>query len=114
MSYNPCYNSPSPYIQYFQIGCPPGITTTTDYPPPCPPPCPPPPTPCPTGTGSTGPTGPTGIIGPTGPVSVGTNIVASYYNKDTFQIGNGVPTTFTYTDTIVETGGISLPLPSQI
>jgi hypothetical protein len=63
-------------------------------------------------------TGPSGIgfTGPTGPASIGTNVVASYYNTNTFGItGPGsTGTVFSYNQTAVELGGIQLIGSTQI
>jgi len=67
-------------------------------------------------TGATGPTGVQGLIGPTGAVSIGTNVAASYYRDTTFGItGPGFTgTTFSYNQTAVQIGGITLSSGSQI
>ena len=54
--------------------------------------------------------------GPTGPASIGSNVAASYFNDQTFGItGPGYTgTTFSYNQTAVEVGGITLVNGTQI
>ena len=71
----------------------------------------------PTGpTGATGPTGPIGVTGPTGSNILTTRGLASYYSLTTQNISTppAAPTVFTYNNTTVQQGGISLVSSSQI